>query len=203
MINSHTNIRGLILVSFHNLSWEFHPLQSFGHQPGQNDHHMCPFTPDRCPMPSATTQNIHWTVSSEGRDSNSEYNIWLNFLLACFHPSFLAAWKSVWGTGAGAGPVCSSASFPALLLLCSAPTREMTFPGCYSQASCVRQLLTHFPNRRHSLAFGSGRKGEAQLFLPLLSVLGDKWQHLLMAPVPTKSACHHSCLPSDPTLRLG
>ena len=128
IINSHTNVSGLILISFYNLSWEFHPLHPFAHWLGPDVHHMCPSGSDICPGPSSTTLTAHWVVPTEGWAGSQ---LWihclcLSFLLARLHPKLsssmevnLGYWRWCW--------VCVlSAAFAALPLPCSASTREVT-----------------------------------------------------------------------------
>lgn len=114
---SHTNVRGLlILVHFYNLSWEFHPLQSFAHQLRQNDYHAYPFGPDFYPRSQFHNPNCPLDVPPKDHAGTATLNmlsLTQSCLLACLHPSFPVAWKSIWGINVGAMcPQIHSSPFP-------------------------------------------------------------------------------------------
>ena len=91
---SHTNVRGLlILVPFYNLSWEFHPLQSFAHQLRQNDYHAYPFSPDFYPRSQFHNPNcpLDGSTRRSGRDSNFEYAIFDSWLPPSLPPHQLSS----------------------------------------------------------------------------------------------------------------
>lgn len=55
---SHTNVRDLTLVPFYNVSWEFHPLQSFAHL-GKVTIVCTPSVLTSVLGPNSTTQIVH------------------------------------------------------------------------------------------------------------------------------------------------
>lgn len=84
--------------SFLHLSWEFYPLWSSVHWLGQNDYCDYPYRPDR----RSQFHNLNYPlmVSPEDQAGIATLNVLSlthNFLLPCLYPSFLVAWKSIWG----------------------------------------------------------------------------------------------------------
>lgn len=191
--NSHQNIRSLsILVLFYNLSWEFHPFQSFAHWLRQNNTLNCSVLTSLPRPRSRNKPSTGWFhLKTKQGQQLWMYPPWLGFLLGCLCPQLSSGKEISLEFGACAGPACPqihSLPFPF-----SAQHPQGRWPP---QAAVLRlpvsgSFLQSSPNGCTGCLLEAGRKGEAKSFLSLLSSLGGKWEHLPTAPGPAEQACQH------------
>lgn len=88
------------------------------------------------------------------------------FLLASQHPSFPGAWKSMWGTDTGAGPVCNQIHSLPPPLLCSGSPRQVTSGGSILKFPVSSSFLQSSPNGRGWLVFWKQRGREKPSYTP-------------------------------------
>lgn len=141
------------------------PLWSSVHWLGQNDYCDYPYSPD----PGSQFHNLNYPlmVSPEDQAGIATLNVLSlthNFLLPCLYPSFLVAWKSIWGINSCAvWPWIHSSPFLYLAQLPQGgdPCRLLVTGFLWQLTSCRVPLMGGI-----GWCLEVGRRGEAKLFPP-------------------------------------